>query len=216
MELHRRAARNRGRRRVDHLAVQSRHRDLVVFRGRHGDLAGLAVRPEPGRRSHLQRLVRTLVVVDPGADRFPRCLKGLPQCPCCGTIGSVPSVQSPREIDGLLAGQLVGRSIRQLQVLGVNSLKTITPSADALVGERVRSAHCEERVIVISTTAYEVRIDLQRTGRVTWLKSADVWQVSSGVSLPSMRLLLDDGSGLDFAEPARTKRISVSLLQGPA
>jgi len=91
---------------------------------------------------------------------------------------------------------------------------SITPSADALAGERVRSARCEERVIVISTTAYEVRIDLQRTGRVTWLKSADVWQVSSGVSLPSVCLLLDDGSGLDFAEPARTKRIPVSLLQG--
>jgi len=159
---------------------------------------------------------RWCCAVRPGADGFPRCLKGLPQCPCCGTIGSVPSVQSPREIDDLLAGQLVGRSIRQLQVLGVNSLKTITPSADALAGERVRSACCEERIIVISTTAYEVRIDLQRTGRVTWLKSADVWQVSSGVSLPSVRLLLDDGSGLDFAEPARTKRISVSLLQGPA
>lgn len=159
---------------------------------------------------------RWCCAVRPGADGFPRCLKGLPQCLCCGTIGSVPSVQSPPEIDDLLAGQLVGRSIRQLQVLGVNSLKTITPSADALAGEQVRSARCEERVIVISTTAYEVRIDLQRTGRVTWLKSADVWQVSSAVSLPSVRLLLDDGTGLDFAEPTRTKRISVSLLQGPA
>jgi len=128
-----------------------------------------------------------------------------------GIIGFMPAVQSPREIDDLLTGQLVGRSIRQLQVLGVNSLKTVTPPADALVGEQVRTARCDERIIGISTTAYEIRIDLQRTGRVTWLKSADAWRMSSGVPLPSARLLLDDGSGLDFTEPAKTKRITVAL-----
>ena len=96
----------------------------------------------------------------------------------------MPSVQSPREIDDLLAGHLVGRSIRQLQVLGVNTLKTISPSADELVGEHVRNAYCEERVIAISTTAYEIRVDLQRTGRVTWLQSAGAWQLSSGGLFP--------------------------------
>ena len=126
----------------------------------------------------------------------------------------MPSVQSPHEIDDLLAGQLVGRSIRQLQVLGVNSLKTVSPSVDELVGEHVRSARCEERVIAISTTACEIRVDLQRIGRVTWLENADAWQLSSGVPLPTVRLLLDDGSGLDFTESAKTKRVAVSLLPG--
>lgn len=129
-------------------------------------------------------------------------------------MSSVPPVQSPRDISDLLAAHLVGRSIRQLQVLGINSLKTITPSPDVLVGEQVHSASCEERVIVISTSACEVRLNLQRTGSVKWLKRADAWQVSSGIPLPSARLLLDDGSGIDFTEPAKTKRITVSLLPG--
>jgi hypothetical protein len=128
----------------------------------------------------------------------------------------MPSVQSPREIDELLADQLVGRSIRQLQVLGVNSLKTVTPHPAALIGEQVRSARCEERIVIISTAAHTVRIDLQRTGHVSWLSSADAWQVSSGMPLPSVRLLLDDGTGLDLTEPARTKRISVSLQPSSA
>jgi len=128
----------------------------------------------------------------------------------------MPSVQTPREIDDLLGEQLTGRSIRQLQVLGVNSLKTVTPSAAELVGEQVRSARCEERVIAICTAAYEIRVDLQRTGRVTWLTGAERWQLSSGVPLPTVRLLLDDGTGLDFTEPAKTKRITVSLLRKPA
>jgi hypothetical protein len=136
--------------------------------------------------------------------------------PCYGRMSPMPSPQPPHEIDDLLAGQLIGRSIRQLQVLGINSLKTVTPSADELVGEQVRSARCEERVIAISTAAYNIRVDLQRTGRVTWLKSADAWQLSSGVPLPTVRLLLDDGTGLDFTEPAKTKRVTVSLLSGSA
>jgi hypothetical protein len=127
----------------------------------------------------------------------------------------VPSLQSPDEIDELLAGHVVGRSIRQLQVLGVNSLKTVTPHPDDLVGAEVRSAHCADRIITISTPAHKVRIDLQRAGRVIWLGNADSWHASSGAPLPSVRILLDDGTGLDLAEPAKTKRISVSLLVKP-
>lgn len=138
--------------------------------------------------------------------------------PQYGIMMVVPPVQSPREIDELLAGHLVGRSIRQLQVLGVNSLKTVTPHPDVLVGAEVRSAHCEDRIITISTAAHKVRMDLQRTGRVAWLRDAAAWQASSRAPLPSVRLLLDDGTGLDLTEPAKTKRISVSvsLLSGPA
>lgn len=36
-------------------------------------------------------------------------------------------MQTPHEIDDLLAEQLIGRSIRQLQVLGVNSLRQSRP-----------------------------------------------------------------------------------------
>lgn len=103
-----------------------------------------------------------------------------------------------------------------MQVLGINSLKTVTPPADALVGQQVRSARAEERVIVISTTSYEIRVDLQRTGRVIWLKNAQAWQAASGTPLPTIRLLLDDATGMDFTEPAKTKRITVSLMSRPA
>lgn len=128
----------------------------------------------------------------------------------------MPSVQPSSEIDDLLAGQLVGRSIRQLQVLGINSLKTIAPPVEKLIGEHVEGARCLQRVVVISTTAFEIRVDLQRTGRVTWLETAEPWQHSSRMPLPTTRLLLDDGSGLDFTEPAKTKRIAVSLVSAPA
>ena len=101
-------------------------------------------------------------------------------------------------------------------MLGINSLKTVTPAVGELVGQQVRSARCDGRIIAISTAAYEMRVDLQRTGRVTWLKSADAWQLSSGVPLPTVCLLLDDSTGLDFTEPAKTKRVTVSLAPQPA
>ena len=131
-------------------------------------------------------------------------------------MAAVPSVQSPREIDELLAGHLAAGQSDSSKFLGSTHSKPVTPRPDVLVGAEVRSARCEGRIITISTAAHEVRIDLQRTGRVVLLSDADAWQPSSRAPLPSVRLLLDDGTGLDLTEPAKTKRISVSLLAGPA
>lgn len=124
-------------------------------------------------------------------------------------------VQSPHEIEALLAGRLIGRSIRQLQVLGINSLKTVTPHLDVLAGEDVASARCQGRIITILTSTHQIRVDLQRTGRVIWLSSGTEWEPASRSSMPSVRLLLEDGTGLDLTEPGKTKRISVSLSELP-
>jgi hypothetical protein len=94
-------------------------------------------------------------------------------------------------------------------------LMTVSPSADDLVGEQVRSAHCEERVVVISTTAYEIRVDLQRTRCVTWLeKRRCLAAIERSASFHRGQLLSDNGSRLGFTEPAKTKRVAVSLLPG--
>ena len=121
------------------------------------------------------------------------------------------SVQSPEELGSLLRDRLVGQSIRQLQVLAINGLKSVVPSLDALVGALVVDARCDARSITICTSGLRLDIDLQRTGRVSWLPQADTWSFSMVAAHPSARLLLEDGSGFDFSEPAKTKRISVTL-----
>lgn len=106
--------------------------------------------------------------------------------------------------------RLVGESVAQLQVLGINSLKSVTPSPSDLVGSAITGVGVADRVVTLAMGGFAATIDLQRTGRLAWLDSAEPAQVGRP-SLPTIRLLLRSGTGLDFIEPAKTKRIAVTL-----
>lgn len=120
------------------------------------------------------------------------------------------AAQSPDEIQSIL-DRIRGRRVAGLQVLGINSLKSHTPLPDALVGETVTGSEVADRTFRLVTTQYEVAVDLQRTGNVIWLEKAEPYRLAAGVSRPTIRLLLEDGSGVDLTEPAKTKRITVTL-----
>lgn len=117
--------------------------------------------------------------------------------------------QSAQEILSILQ-QIVGESISQIQVLGVNSLKSITPTPQDFVGSKVTKVHAAERSIRIEVGDLSVNLNLQRTGKLIWLESAEPAQIGRP-GLPTIRILLGSGPALDFTEPARTKRISVTL-----
>lgn len=125
-------------------------------------------------------------------------------------IGHVPSIQTSDEIRAMLT-RLEGRRIATLQVLGINSLKSMLPGPDALTGEIVEAATISHRLIKVSTEAHDVVFDLQRTGRAFWLASASLYAPDSGSPRPTVRLVLADGSAMDLREPAKTKRITVTI-----
>ncbi|MFD0290675.1 hypothetical protein ACFWJS_05290 [Streptomyces sp. NPDC127061] len=121
------------------------------------------------------------------------------------------TTQSPAEIMTLLE-RLMGQRIAALQVLGINSLKTFSPPPEALVGEVVTATGVLDRTISIDTVSHMISFDLQRTGRVIPLENAEAYRPVAGVNRPTVRLLMADGSGLDLSEPARTKRITVTIV----
>ncbi|MDR8409760.1 hypothetical protein MTP10_13545 [Nonomuraea sp. 3-1Str] len=121
------------------------------------------------------------------------------------------TIQSASEIIPLLA-RLQGREIAMLQVLGINSLKTVSPSPEALAGELVTETDIAERSIRICTASHCIFLDLQRAGHVVFLESAEPHQLVAMVRRPTVRLLLADGSTLDFTEPSKTKRITVRIV----
>ena len=128
----------------------------------------------------------------------------------CDKIATMAALQSTAELQDLL-GRLDGREIAGLQVLAINSLKSLSPAPDALAGETVTGTAVSDRIITISTTRLQVTIDLQRTARLVWLVDAQPHTLVAGSSRPTARLLLADGQGLDLTEPAKTKRISVRI-----
>ncbi|MFI9283848.1 hypothetical protein [Streptomyces werraensis] len=121
------------------------------------------------------------------------------------------SIQSAAEIATLLE-RLKGKKIALLQVLGVNSLKSVSPLPQALVGEALTEVDVGERIINMHTAGHRISFDLQRTGRGVPLESAEPFRHAAGASRPTVRLLMADGSGLDLTEPAKTKRITVTIV----
>lgn len=106
--------------------------------------------------------------------------------------------------------RLIGETVAELQILGINSLKSVTPSPLDLAGLKITEVSVTGRTLDIRMGAHAATVDLERTGRLVWLDNAQPAQVGSR-ALPTARLLLRSGAGLDFTEPAKTKRITVTL-----
>jgi hypothetical protein len=123
---------------------------------------------------------------------------------------SMAGVQSTDDLLQVLR-RLVGESIAQFQVLGVNSLKSVVPSPADLVGSKIVSVSATDRLLTLEIGPFTAAVDLQRTGRLQWLDEAEPAQIGHP-SLPTVRLILESGAGLDFSEPAKTKRISVKIM----
>lgn len=119
------------------------------------------------------------------------------------------ATQSQQEIREVL-DRLLGETISELQVLGINSLKSVTPTPADLTGFKIEAATADERVLELRTRAHSVMVDLQRTGRLVWLAGAPIGVVGP-TARPTVRLLLASGCGVDFTEPAKTKRIAVRI-----
>jgi len=122
----------------------------------------------------------------------------------------VGTVQSPDEIQAILT-HLEGQEIATLQVLGINSLKSSSPMLHALEGEMIESSAVGDRQFTVVTTRHEIAVDLQRTGRLLWLVAAEPYVLTVGSARPTVRLVLRSGQGLDLTEPAKTKRITVTV-----
>jgi hypothetical protein len=116
----------------------------------------------------------------------------------------------PTELQLGLLNRLLGERIAELQVMGVNSLKSVTPPLSDLVGLEITGVSVTERLVTIGMGSFTATIDLQRTGRLQWLDRAEPAQIGRP-GLPTLRLLLQSGAGLDFNEPAKTKRIAVTI-----
>jgi hypothetical protein len=115
-----------------------------------------------------------------------------------------------------LRQHVVGKKISFVQICGINSLKTLYPTPDDLAGSRVVDLVVDEsrRHLVLVTDGHRVMADLARTGTAVPLVKADPWTVAGGGSMPTARIVFEDGTGLDFREPAKTKRITFTIGQG--
>lgn len=103
-----------------------------------------------------------------------------------------------------------GKRLADFQIYGINSLKTLLPAPHQVVGEQVveLAVNPDLRQLTIISDTHTVDVDLARTGTISFLEKIGPWRVSDGGAMPTARMIFDDGSGIDFREPAKTKRIT--------
>lgn len=120
--------------------------------------------------------------------------------------GDMASVQTVGEIRSVVE-HVHGARVVVLQVLGINSLKSLAPPLDALLGDTIEGSEVLERILTVRTSRHTITFDLQRAGKVVWRGSEQAYRMGSG-PLPTVRLVTDKGA-VDLTEPSKTKRITV-------
>jgi hypothetical protein len=112
-----------------------------------------------------------------------------------------------------LRGSVAGKRVASVQILGINSLKSLHPPIESVSGQRVTEILIDEsrRKIDLVLERHIILVDMARTGTVVILKQALIWQPSDKSRMPTARIVFSDGSALDFKEPAKTKRISLTV-----
>jgi hypothetical protein len=106
----------------------------------------------------------------------------------------------------------IGLHIRDVQVLGVNTLKTTAPQVADLIGLEILGYELDGGAeFRLDASPIAIHVDLQRVGVLTWLSQADRWAPGSGAS-PTVRILFAEGCALDLREPSKTKRITLKLF----
>jgi hypothetical protein len=105
----------------------------------------------------------------------------------------------------------VGKTISAAQVLTPNALKSVVPLS-ALTAATIETFDLGAgRTFTLHTGECLLTVDLQRTGRVVLLPSAQAWSPASPGGRPTARFHFTDGSAIDLSEPGRTKRITLEL-----
>jgi hypothetical protein len=111
------------------------------------------------------------------------------------------------------AASFLGKKVASIQVLGINSLKTLQPPLESVNGQAMADLVIDESVrkIDVVLERYVIVVDMARTGTVVAIQRAAAWQPSDKGPMPTARILFSDGSALDFKEPAKTKRVHFTV-----
>lgn len=116
-----------------------------------------------------------------------------------------------------LATRLDGRAITAVHLAAFSALKTFDPPLSAVEGSFVDGVSRHGKFLDISVGGLHVVLHLARAGWVRW--RAEVPELPprpSSKSTLAVRVVLDDGSGLDVTEAGTRKSLAMYVVRDPA
>lgn len=113
-------------------------------------------------------------------------VRGLPACRDCGEIMTPP-------------------------LPGISSLKSLSPTREAVAGDVCGPTIVVEPLITLTTANHQMSFSLVQARRLAWLPEVEPCGMIAGLSHLTALLVLGGGQCLDPVERAKTKRSAVNL-----
>ncbi|CAN5422105.1 Fpg/Nei family DNA glycosylase [soil metagenome] len=115
-----------------------------------------------------------------------------------------------------LKGRLVGRAITQVHLAAFSALKTYDPPVTALSGTLVDDVTRHGKFLDIDASGLHVVLHLARAGWVRWRDEVPTVPPRPSNKNPlAVRVVLDDGSGLDITEAGTKKSLALYVVRAP-
>ena len=127
----------------------------------------------------------------------------------------MPELPEVEALSHDLGARLEGRAVARLDVVALAALKTFDPAPGALSGLFVDSVSRHGKFLDIAVDDLHLVVHLARAGWVRWRDQLPDTPPRRGKSPLAARLLLDDGSGLDFTEAGTRKSLALYVVRSP-
>jgi len=115
-----------------------------------------------------------------------------------------------------LRGRLDGRAIVKVHIAAFSALKTYDPPLSALEGTLVDDVTRHGKFLDIDTSGLHLIFHLARAGWVRWRDEVpSIPPKPSTKSTLAVRVVLDDGSGLDVTEAGTKKSLAAYVVKDP-
>ncbi len=132
-----------------------------------------------------------------------------------GTLGAVPELPEVESLALDLRGRLDGRAISAVHPVALSALKTFDPPVQALAGLLVDGVHRYGKFLDVEAGGLHLVMHLARAGWLRWRDEQPTAPPRPGKSPLALRVVLDDGSGLDLTEAGTRKSLAVYVVRDP-
>jgi formamidopyrimidine-DNA glycosylase len=131
-------------------------------------------------------------------------------------ITSVPELPEVEALALDLQGRLRDRAITTVHVAAFSALKTFDPPLQALEGTLVDGVTRHGKFLDIDASGLHLVIHLARAGWIRWREEVPTVPPRAGSkSGLALRVVLDDGSGLDVTEAGTKKGLAAYVVRRP-
>ena len=115
-----------------------------------------------------------------------------------------------------LRGRLAGRAIAHVHVIAFSALKTFDPPLSAVTGTLIDGVGRHGKFLDIEASGLHLCMHLARAGWVRWRDEVPAIPPRPSQKSPlAVRIVLDDGAGLDLTEAGTKKSLALYVVRDP-